>query len=380
LNWNPFDNRGGNYNAIVAGGSGKGKSVFMQDLVLNSLSIGAKVFVLDVGRSFEKLCDIVEGQQIEFSKRSNICLNPFTNICDTDEEDRNDSIGFLKSTISCMAAPSSGTSDLENVLIENAIRAVLKNKGAEATISDVANWLQNNNDLLAKRLGTLLTPYTNEGIYGKHFEGKNNVNFHNNMVLIELEELKEKKDLQVVVLQLFIMTITNQAFLGDRKTPFIICIDEAWDLLRGQQSGPFIETLARRVRKYNGSLVTGTQNVEDFFQSHGAKAAFENSDWKCFLQLDDLAISSLAESKKLNLTDAKKNALESVRTVQGQYSEIMICNSNGDYSVSRLMLDKFSELLYTTKAEEFAAIKELKNKGYSITSAIEAVASRRGNG
>lgn len=379
LNWNPFDNKTGNYNVVVAGRSGTGKSVFMQDLLLNGLSIGAKVFVLEVGRSFEKMCEILDGQQIEFSKESNICLNPFTNICSNDSEAVSTSISFLKSVISCMAAPTAGTSDLENALIEEAISTVWKNKGQQATITDVANWLRANEDSRAKTIGTMLTPYTKDGVYAKHFEGKNNVNFKNNMVLIELEELKDKKDLQAVILQLFIMSITNQAFLGDRKTPFFICIDEAWDLLRGNQSGPFIETLARRLRKYNGSLVIGTQGIEDFFATQGAKAAFDNSDWMCLLSQKKSSVAALAESGKLDLSEAKRYALESVTTRQGQFSELMICDAEGNYSISRLVLDKFSELLYTTKADEFAAIKALRKQGYSIIKAIETVLARRKN-
>lgn len=380
LNWNPFDNKTGNYNVVVAGRSGTGKSVFMQDLLLNALSIGAKVFVLEVGRSFEKMAEIVDGQQIEFSKESNICLNPFTHILKGDNDARDTSISFLKSIIGCMAAPTKGTTDYENAVIENAVRDSWDKKGNQATITDIANWLKSNDDPRAKTIGTMLTPYTNQGVYAKHFEGINNVNFNKPMVLIELEELKDKKDLQAVVLQLFIMAITNQAFLGDRKTPFFICIDEAWDLLRGAQSGAFIETLARRLRKYNGSLVIGTQGIEDFFATPGSKAAYDNSDWMCLLGQKKSSLTALAESGKLDLSDAKRYALESVTTRQGQYSEIMICDAEGNYSVSRLILDKFSEQLYTTKAHEFVAIKELRKQGLSITEAIEKVLERKKRG
>jgi conjugal transfer ATP-binding protein TraC len=377
LNWNPFDNKTGNYNVAISGRSGTGKSVFMQDLLFNALSTGAKVFVLDVGRSFEKMCHILDGQQIEFSKASNICLNPFTNILNRDSEETDTAIIFLKSIISCMACPTDGTTDLEKVAIEKSIRKILETKGPNASITDISEQLLQCEDVQAKKIGTLLTPYTSKGVYAKHFEGKNNVNFLNSMVLIELEELKDRKDLQTVVLQLFIMAITHQAFLGDRKTPFIICIDEAWDLLRGNQSGPFIETLARRLRKYNGSLVIGTQGIEDFFATPGAKAAFENSDWMCMLSQKSGSINALAESKKISMDEAKRFALESLTTRQGQYSEIMISDAEGNYSIARLILDKFSELLYTTKADEYAAIKDLRKKGYSIKTAIETVLAGR---
>ena len=372
INWNPFDNNTGNYNTVVVGRSGSGKSVFMQDMLVNALGTGARIFVLEVGRSFAKMADLVGGQSIEFSAESNLCLNPFTLISDNLEE-QEQSFSMLKAVVSTMASPTKGTDDYENALIERAINFAWKSKKNSASISDIAGWLSKQKDERAKQIGIMLTPYTKEGIYSKYFEGKNNVDFTSYMVLIELEELKEKKDLQSVVLQLFIMTITNITFLGDRKTPFYICIDEAWDLLRGKQTGVFIETLARRLRKYNGSLVIGTQSAEDFDATPGAKAALENSDWMCLLAQKNSSIQSLESSGKIQMDSFKKNVLESVGTRHGEYSEVFISDAQGGYAVGRLYLDPFSGLLYSTKADEYSKIKSLKEKGLSLVQAIETV-------
>jgi conjugal transfer ATP-binding protein TraC len=379
LNWNPFDNQSGNYNVTVVGRSGSGKSVFMQDLLMNALGVGTKVFVIEVGRSFEKMNSILQGQYIEFTTKSSLCLNPFTQIQGS-QEDIQDFLTMIKSVVATMAAPLKGTTDYENAIIEKAIHCAWEEKGNKATISDIARHLELFDDDVSKRLSVMLLPYTNKGVYSRYFEGENNVNFNSPMVLIELEELKEKRDLQSVVLQLFIMTITNQAFLGDRQTPFHICIDEAWDLLRAKQTGVFIETLARRLRKYNGSLVIGTQSIEDFYAAPGAQAAFENSDWMCLLSQKSSSIQRLAESGKADLSEGQRLALQSVKTRHGEYSEVMICDAEGNYSISRLILDPFSNLLFTTKADEYSYIKQLQEKGLSLTESIEQVVSYRGRG
>lgn len=373
MNWNPFDNLSGNYNCIVLGKSGSGKSVFMQDLLMSGLRGGARVYIIDVGRSYEKLCEIVNGQQLEFSKNSNICLNPFTKLKIDDQEEKEMALSFLKQTVSCMAAPQSGTNEFENSLIEKAIYDVWEQKGNDATITDVALRLTSLPEEEAKRLGVMLTPYTSTGMYAKYFEGKNNVNLSNPMVLVELEELKSKKDLQAVILQLMIMTITNEAFLGDRKTPFYICIDEAWDLLRAKQSGDFIETLARRLRKYNGSLIVGSQNVEDFFSTPGAVAAFDNSDWVCFLAQKRPAIAMLEQSEKLGKDKHIFRALESVSTKAGEFSEVLIYQADGSHNIARIVLDKFSYNLYSTKAQDYVKLKELTSSGLSIVQAIHKI-------
>src|SRR5690606_14277052 len=108
-----------------------------------------------------------------------------------------------------------------------------------------------------------------------YFYGESAVDFSSDLVVIETEELKNMADLQSVILQMFTLEITNQIFMGDRNRRCLICIDEAWDLLKSPQMEGFIESLARRLRKYNGALVVGTQSVKDFDRSAGARAAFQ---------------------------------------------------------------------------------------------------------
>jgi conjugal transfer ATP-binding protein TraC len=367
-NWSPFDGSG-NYNISILGKSGGGKSVFMQELVYSGLGSGAKVFIIDIGRSFDKLCQLFKGQQIHFSNKSSICLNPFSHISLIDQEKQENSLSCIKSIISCMADATHGLKGVQNGYIEQAILEVWHNKGNQSTISDVVSCLKKSEEKEARDVAVMLTSYTKEGTLGRYFNGENNVDFSNPLVLIELEELKEKKELQAVVLQLFIMAITDQAFLGDRKTRYYICIDEAWDLLRAPQTADFIATLAKRLRKYNGALVTATQNIEDFLTSPGGKAAFSNSDWTVILeQKDGSSVESIGEAMKMN--DKQKRDLSTVKTAPGYYSEFMI-KGGGGYSILRLALDPFSNLLYTTKAEEYTKVNTLIAQGKTPAEAIE---------
>ncbi len=130
--WYPFDNKGGNSNVCVVGRSGSGKSVFMQELVANILGLGGNVYVLDVGRSFEKEVNFFGGQFIEFSTHSNLCLNPFSTINDQSEEDIADSLSILKPIISLMVAPKGGTHDNEDAIIERGLSIIWKQKGKES--------------------------------------------------------------------------------------------------------------------------------------------------------------------------------------------------------------------------------------------------------
>lgn len=375
LTWYPFDNETGNYNVSVVGRSGSGKSVFMQELIQTVLGLNGKVFVLDVGRSFEKICDASQGQFIEFRAKTPIGLNPFSSL-PLDEEAAQDALAILKSVLILMAAPTQGVDDLEAALLEKAMLKAWKTHQRDCTITHIANALLAEENPKAQHLGLMLFPYTEHGNYGRFFNGPATVNLDNPFVVLELEELKERKDLQAVIVQMVIINITNKMFLGDRKTPFMIVFDEAWDLLRHAQSAVFIETLARRLRKYYGSLVVGTQSMNDLFASPAAQAAFDNSDWTCLLSQKPETIAQLKKLDRLALTEAAEQKLISVKAQHGLYAEVMIMGSHG-FAVGRLLLDPYSLLLYSTKAQDYTAVKSLRDTGLSLEQALETILKQR---
>jgi conjugal transfer ATP-binding protein TraC len=96
-----FDNDLGNYNFAIIGAPGSGKSVLMNEMAWSYRAIDAKVWMLDLGRSFEKLCRKAKGTYIEFKPDVDICLNPFTRIVDINED-----IDMLVPAISKMASMS----------------------------------------------------------------------------------------------------------------------------------------------------------------------------------------------------------------------------------------------------------------------------------
>src|SRR3972149_6141229 len=66
-----------NYNIAVAATSGAGKSFLVQNILSYVLSIKGRCFVIDLGHSYRKFCEIVGGTYLEYRS---LRLNPFTNI------------------------------------------------------------------------------------------------------------------------------------------------------------------------------------------------------------------------------------------------------------------------------------------------------------
>lgn len=89
------------------------------------------------------------------------------------------------------------------------------------------------------------------------------------------------------------------------------------------------------------------------------------------LNQEPTSIEQLAKTGKMSMTSHKERVMKSVRTVSGQYSEILISSSMG-YTVGRLILDPFSLMLYSTKAEDFSLIQDVMEKNHcSVEEAIE---------
>jgi len=361
----PFDNKKGNYNVAVAAASGAGKSFFTQEMVTSLLGTGGRVWVIDSGGSYERLCRLVGGTYLEFSEGTLINLNPFTGIRDIVDE-----MPLLKAVLAQMAAPMQGLNSLQTAFLEEAIKRVWDEQGNAAAITQVAAWLLGHDDEGARRVGRMLYPYTREGSYGRFFEGPSNVDLDNPFVVLELGELDTRPDLQTVVLLLLMMRITETMYLGDRNQRKLCIIDEAWRLMGQGNAGQFIEQGYRTARKFGGAFMTITQGIDDYFKSGTSKAALDNADWVFLLRQKGESIKAAENSDRLMLDEPLRKLLTSVDTQQGKYSEIAILGPGGT-AVGRLVVDPFTEKLYSTRAEEYTAIESMQRQGMSLVDAIE---------
>lgn len=357
-----FSNPTGGYSGIISASTGAGKSVFANEFTLSYLGVGAKVWTIDVGRSYEKLCNFLGGDFIVFGRERGSCLNPFSRVIDL-----NDEMPQLKSIVAQMAS-SQPLNELSRSYIEEAIQSQFAKKGCSMTVTDVAEYLSHGSDSLQKELAKRLYPYTSKGAYASYFEGESTLNPKQRYVVLELEDLKSKKDLQEVVLLTLIYQI-NQEVISDRTEKKILIIDEAWDLLTGGNTTEFMEAAYRRFRKYQGACVSITQSVNDFYRIPSGQAIIENADFMFLLRQRPESIEALKRSQRVSLSDGGYEILKSVHTDSGNYSEIFIYTPVG-YTVGRLVIDRFSQLLYTSRPDEYGKLNEYLKGGLSISDSI----------
>jgi conjugal transfer ATP-binding protein TraC len=145
-----FTNPTGGYSGVISAATGAGKSVFANELTLSYLGVGAKVWTIDVGRSYEKLCRFLGGDFIVFGREGGVCLNPFSNVIDI-----NDEMPQLKAIIAQMAS-SQALDELSRSFIEEAIQGQFEKLGRAMTVTDVAEFLASGSDPVQKELSKRL--------------------------------------------------------------------------------------------------------------------------------------------------------------------------------------------------------------------------------
>ena len=354
-----------NYNAVIFAESGSGKSFLTQDIVTNYLSKGAKVWVIDVGRSYYKLAKVLGGEFIEFTDSSGICINPFTHI-----ENIDDDAPMLQALIEKMAAPIDGLDDYRFSRIEEAVKSVWGALGHNASISAIAQFMNNHPDPRMQDVGAQLFSYTHQGSMGFWFDGANNVDLSRDFVVLELEELKSRRTLQQVVLMQMVSSIQREMYLSQDGRPKILVIDEAWDLLDDQMVSKFIEHAYRRFRKYGGSAIVVTQSIADLYSTPSGKAIADNSAFKIILKQNSESIERVRASKQLIASDAVFGQMQGIHTSPGKYSEFMVLNDGG-YGVYRLVVDRFTQVLYSTAPHERMPIIQAIEQGKTPLEAIE---------
>lgn len=368
--WDPFDNEG-NFNIVMMAAPRKGKSALTNEYIVSVLGAGGRVWVIDVGRSYEKTCKVLGGQFIEFTPTTQICVNPFTFITDIDE-----SIDLLQPLLASMARPQQNATDEELSFLEKACKGAWQRKKNAATITTVAEWLNEQSSQICKNLSHLLYRYTAQGIYARFFEGECTVNFQNPLIVMELQDLDAKKDLRRVVLQVLIYLITQSMYLGERQQIKSCIIDEAWDLFDSDNiaTAKFIEAGYRKAPKHRGNFISIAHSIEDFRKNAMSQAAFRCADFKIILGQTDEAVNELKKEKTFELDGFTERLFKSLKITK-DFSECVIKSPQG-LSIFRIIFDPYSRILYSTKGEEFEAVNRLVNSGMPLTQAIEQIARK----
>jgi conjugal transfer ATP-binding protein TraC len=315
-----------NGNSVVFAKSGAGKSFTVKLEALRSMMFGTEVFIIDPENEYQKMCDAVGGAYVRLSLNSATRINPFDlpQVVDTEEADnalRSNLItlhGLLRlmmggaqvqmqggNTSTTPALNPSEEADLDAALIETYAKAGITNDplthgSPPPTISDLYDTLLHMGGT-GPQLAQRLRKYTS-GTFAGIFSQPSNVNVNNPMVVFNIRDLED--ELRPVAMYIVLNYIWNKT-KSDKKRRLLI-VDEAWQLMKFEDSANFMFSLAKRARKYNLGLTTITQDVEDFMASRMGRAIVANASMQILLKQSSSAVDVLADVFKLTSEEKKR--------------------------------------------------------------------------
>jgi len=325
-----------NANMVVFAKSGAGKSFAIKLEALRSLMMGVEVIVIDPENEYRQLSDAVGGSYLRLSLASQTRINPFDLPRVFDQEEADNALqaniitlhGLLRlmmggatvnsttgATLTSPLTPAEDA-DMDVAIINTYARAgiskdPLTHNATPPTMNDLYNTLASmtgNGPSLAQRLRKYTT-----GTFSGIFSEQSNVQLDNPFLVFNIRDLED--ELRPVGMYIVLNYIWNKVKSDKRKR--ILIIDEAWQLMKYDDSAAFMFSLAKRARKYYLGLTTISQDVEDFLSNKMGRAVVANSSLQLLLKQAPSAIDIVAETFKL--TSEEKNRLSQFPVGEGLF-------------------------------------------------------------
>lgn len=321
LKFDPFDADFTNSNMLISGGSGSGKSFLTNIILMQMLKENPKIFFVDIGGSYKKLCENLEGQYLPLGVSDGISINPF-DLAAGEEVVSNQKIKFLVGLIELMAKEEdvSRLPKLERAEVEEAIREVYATSKSPR-LSDLREILLNHKDPNIVRFGKILTPWCGDSLFGKFLDQKTNISLDKQVVAFDLKGMETYPELQAVCLFL-ITDLVWREVQKDRLTKKFLCFDECWKLLKNESGIVFIEEVFRTFRKYKASAIAISQDIDDFAKSRIAGALLPNCSIKWLLLQQQVDGERLKEV--LDLNDNEVQMVKSLYQEKGRLSQAFL--------------------------------------------------------
>ena len=347
-----------NYNMIIFGKSGAGKSVTIKTIMARSaILMGVENLVLDAEGEYVAMAEVLRGINVNISPKSDTVINIFdieTEIVKdeitgrekyvlnvenkvedvtqalltmargaTKSEEVNELTKQIIAEIVAEEYSSMGiTSDPESLYKEDSSASFGKTKKLMPTISSWYDRLvekaeQNTNDTyqyhydyLIKVMKQYCKKFDGQMAY---FDGQSTFELLDGSVFIninisQLEERFARPLAQQILLSwIWEKYVKKNSEDKSKAKSKRVLVDEAWMLLAYPEAVDFLNTMARRARKRNVSLTVVSQKFQDFYENKSVQAVLTSSDTKLFLAQDKSEIEYLQEVFKLS--DGESNFL-----------------------------------------------------------------------
>ena len=297
-----------NYNSVTFAVSGAGKSYNSKLEILRSLMFGAEVIVIDPEREYEYLAEATGGRFFNISLSSDHHINPFDLPTPQADENPNDILrGHIVELLGLFKLMLGGLTPEEETVVDQPLHEVYALKDITGTtdfseqepplLSDFEMVLAGMNG--SESLLLRLQKYT-RGTWSGFINKPSNVDINQKFVVFSLRDMED----ELKTIAMYIITNYIWGSIRRRLVKRLLVIDEAWWMMKSEDTASFLFMLAKRGRKYYLGISTITQDVDDFLRSPYGVPMITNSSLQFLMKQSPTAIDNV--QKTFNLTDEEK--------------------------------------------------------------------------
>jgi conjugation system TraG family ATPase len=382
-----------NRNKFILGPSGSGKSFFTNHLLRSYFEQGAHIVLVDVGHSYQGLCEFIGGYYFTYSEESPISFNPFY-IAKGDYLDTEKKESIKAMILALWKKEDEGVQRSEYIAISDALyhyyEKLKENRDIFPCFDSFYDFLagafyetMKQSKVKDERFDIdnmlfVLKPYYKGGEYAYLLNAKENLDLlQRRFIVFELDNIKDHPILFPVVTLIIMETFVSKMRKLSKATRKVILIEEAWKAIAREGMAEYIKYLFKTVRKYFGEAMVVTQDIEDIISSPVVKQAIiNNSDCKILLDQRKYQNDFPKIQQLLGITDKETALIMSMNRNNDEnfkYKEVFI-SLNGQLSkVYRTEVSREEYWTYTTESAEKARVQEYAKKYESIQRGIAAI-------
>ncbi|CAN5201024.1 hypothetical protein BH09PAT1_BH09PAT1_1290 [soil metagenome] len=310
-----------NANEVVLGKSGAGKSYLIKLEIMRQFMLGTEVIVVDPEGEYETLTKTLGGEVVTFSSASPIKINPF-DLSEMYEPGENE-LGLKILSLHGLLKLIMGSLDPEHdAILDRALVETYRQKGITpdpATqklppplLEDLYKTLLGMETAPAKEMAYQLEKFI-KGSASGIFNQASNFDITNPLTVFNIQNLED--ELRPIAMHIILDFVWTKVKKSLKKR--LLILDEAWYMMKYEDSASFVYSIAKRARKYYLGLTTATQDVEDFLKTDYGKAVLTNSSIQVLLKQGTAEVDLVGET--FYLSEGERELLLSADIGEGLF-------------------------------------------------------------
>lgn len=346
-----------NYNSITFATAGAGKSYATKLEIIRTLMFDTEVIVIDPEREYEYLAEAVGGRYFNISLSSEHHINPFDLPMPTGDETPADVLrANIINLVGLFRIMLGGLTPEEDSIIDNAITETyaLKDITPESDFSNIEPPMLSDFEIVlsgmegSESIMQRLVKYTH-GSWSSFLNQPSNVDINKKFIVFSVRDMED--ELKPVAMYIVTHYIWNAVRKNIKKR--LLVVDEAWWMMKSEDTASFLFSIAKRGRKYWLGLATITQDVDDFMKSPYGIPIITNSSIQLLLKQSPATIDNL--QKTFNLTDEEKYLLLEADKGEGIFFaglKHVAIKTIGSYTEDQIITSDPSQILAIKKSKE----------------------------